>query len=144
MKGKNLQQSHRTDIEIYKGYQQIENRRVLEKGSFWIFSMINFTWFHPFKSAFRLVWRHRKCSHASMSFRHYFFQQLKCIMTSDTIFEKIAPCKTIIIQFLSVKIIKYGIYENFRFWKRHLVRRYFNFEVILWMALFRDAIRLIQ
>ena len=72
------------------------------------------------------------------------FQQLKCVITSDTIFEKIAPCKTIIIQFLSVKIIKYDIYENLRFWKRHLVRRYFNFEVILWMALFRDAIGLIQ
>ena len=77
-------------------------------------------------------------------FQTLFFQQLKCLITSDTIFEKIAPCKTIIIQFLSVKIIKYGIYENLRFWKRHLVRRYFNFEVILWMALFRDAIGLIQ
>ena len=34
--------------------------------------------------------------------------------TAD-LFKKIAPCKTIIIQFLSVKIIKYGIYENLRF-----------------------------
>ena len=107
---------------------QNDNCRFLENGSFWIFSMIIFTLFHLFKSAFQLVWRHTK---------------LKCVITSDTIFEKIAPCKTIIIQFLSLKIIKYGIYENLRFWKRHLVRRYFNFEVILWMALFRDAIGLI-
>ena len=74
----------------------------------------------------------------------FFFEWLKCVPAPFTIFEEIAPCKTCIIDFWMPKSRKFAIYEILRFYKDHFTRRYFHFGVILWMALFKGAIRIIQ